>query len=426
MVNHHHHHHHPGGTLAGEGPLDAANQSLADALRASFGILKFVMIVLVIMYCVSGVQCIEEHEQAVVFRFGKLLPGVRGSGLSWAFPYPIDETLRFPTRKDNTFTSTTHWPKVKADLRAEPLSASTTPRGLDPAQDGALLTSDRGLVHAQWRITYSVEDLRNYVLHVADRDTGAVEDLITNILEQTAIHIVSMYTAEEVTRARSSEIAESVRATCNQRLAEIESGIRIKSVDIPRSSVPGKTIPAFDAVARAENEKQAAIRQAEQRRLEILNGMAGAVHDRLLALIDQLDAARRAQRDQEVSELRARIDAMLETEVSGYAGERINQARGFYTQAVQRIRGDVQQYQAVLDEYLTAPELFINRMWKATRRKVLQYDGVTKNLLPPGADEVRIHVGPDPKQREIEERKKLEEEAKRYRYQSREHARINP
>ena len=44
-----------------EEPLDAANQSLADALRASFGILKGIMFVLVVLYLFSNVSCIEGH-----------------------------------------------------------------------------------------------------------------------------------------------------------------------------------------------------------------------------------------------------------------------------------------------------------------------------------------------------------------------------
>ncbi|MFQ5491276.1 MAG: hypothetical protein ACE5GE_11185, partial [Phycisphaerae bacterium] len=43
-----------------EVPLDAANQSLADALRASFNVLKAIMVVLVAMFCFSGLTCVQE------------------------------------------------------------------------------------------------------------------------------------------------------------------------------------------------------------------------------------------------------------------------------------------------------------------------------------------------------------------------------
>ena len=84
-----------------ERPLDAAGQSLADALRASFKILKGIMMVLVVLYLFSNAQCVQPHEQALVLRLGRLLPSVKDPGLVWAFPYPLDEIVPLPTNKIN-------------------------------------------------------------------------------------------------------------------------------------------------------------------------------------------------------------------------------------------------------------------------------------------------------------------------------------
>jgi len=84
-----------------ERPLDAAGQSLADALRASFKILKGIMMVLVVLYLFSNARCVQPHEQALVLRLGRLLPGVQNPGLVWAFPYPLDEIVPLPTNKSN-------------------------------------------------------------------------------------------------------------------------------------------------------------------------------------------------------------------------------------------------------------------------------------------------------------------------------------
>lgn len=423
MPHHHHHHPAPAATVA-EGPLDDANQSLADALRSSFAILKFVMIILVIMYCFSGVQCIEEHQEAVVLRFGKLQPRIRPPGLSLAFPYPIDETLVFPTKLNNTFLCMAHWPKVPAAQAAEPLTAMNTDAGLKPGMDGALMTADRGLVHIQWAVTYQVDNLHDYVLNVGDRDLTDVEALITDLLEVTAAHVVADYTAEQVTRGQSSTIANQVRARINDRLEQLGTGVRLVALDIPRSSVPGQTVAAFTAVAQAENQKQQAVNEAVQKRNDILNGVAGAAHKELLEALDALDQAESSADATAAKTARARIDKLLETQVAGEAGNRLNQAKAFFTQALQRVQGDVQQYQAALDEYLGARNLFVNRLWERTRRKVLSYDQVTKWLLPPGPLEIRVKVPPDPKVREIEEKRQLEKEAQKFKFRSQDHARI--
>ena len=192
--HHHHHHHHHEHDDALDVPLDAANESLANALRASFRILKLIMFVLVAMYCFSGVQCIDENEEAVVVRFGKLLPEVRGSGLSLAFPYPIDETIVIPTKRDNRLL-VKHWPQLSPEQEAEPLNRVRGGGGLNPAIDGALLTADKGMVHMQWSLLYRITDLQQYVRYVADDQSLKLDDLITSIVDKVAIHTVAEYSA---------------------------------------------------------------------------------------------------------------------------------------------------------------------------------------------------------------------------------------
>ncbi len=417
MAHGHKHHQSSPHIAPGDAPLDAANQSLADALRASFNILKFIMFVLVVMYCLSGIQCIDEHEQAVVLRFGKLMPDVRDPGLSKAFPYPIDDTLRFPAKKSNKFMCMDHWPHVKKDQQAESLGKIKGAGGLNPTIDGSLLTADRGMVHIQWDITYRVNDLRNYILNVADSKTEKTETLLSDLLDWAAISVISKYSAEEVTRGKTADIAMEVKSKLNESLEELGTGLVVVALDIPRSSVPGQTISAFDAVTRAENIKQKEIRTAEQRRTDILNEAAGPAYEELIALLDEHDAAEAAGNEETLLQVRANIDNLLDNKVAGAAGRAIKNARGFYTQVVQQVKGEVEEYHASLDEFLNARELFLHRMWEKTRQQVLTYDGVKKHMISPMADEIRIKIGPDPEQRRIDERKKLQKEAEEHEFE---------
>ena len=416
---HHHHHHHHEDHDHDDAPLDAANQSLADALRASFGILKMVMFVLVVLYCFSGVRCVEEQEQAVVFRFGNLLPGVRDSGLSWAFPPPIDETLVFPSKKANQFTSFAHWPHLTEEQKSQPLGIAKAGGGLNPTMDGSLLTADRGMVHMQWVVTYRAEDLRKFVLHVGDQRIEHAEALISPLLENAAIEIVSRYGAEEVTRGKLTDLAIAVRQSVNEQLRKMDTGLVVEALDIPKASVPGQTIAAFDAVTTAQSKKEEDVRKAQQDANDILNSTAGAAYEDLLARLDERDEAIAAGDSAAVATLEADIDEMLTNEISGEGGERIRQAEGYYTEVVQRVRGDVQEYQAVLQEFLDSPRLFVNRMWDQTRRNIMQRKGVNKHFVAATADEVRIVIPPDPKQRELDEMMELQEEAEGHRHQTR-------
>jgi len=120
--------------------------------------------------------------------------------------------------------------------------------------------------------------------------------------------------------------------------------------------------------------------------------------------------ARREGRTADMDTLAARLDHDPGIRVSGEAGSRISAARSFYTRAVQGIEGDVANYQAHLVEYQRNPALLVNRLWEQTKQKLLTQAGVTKIGIPRGAKEVRIIVGPDPRQKELDEIEKLKKE----------------
>ncbi|GJM24667.1 MAG: hypothetical protein DHS20C16_10820 [Phycisphaerae bacterium] len=426
MAHSHHHHHPPAGDLPGEAPLDAANQSLADAMRASFNILKFVMVILVVLYALSGVRIVDEDSEAVVFRFGKL-NRVRESGPSVAFPYPIEETLIFATKKNNAFRSLNQWPKVKEGQINEPLSKIRVSGIINPALDGSLLTADNGIVHIQWDVKYRVNNLRQYVLNVGDESTTEVEALITSLLDDATIVLVSNYTAEDVTRGFTTEVALKVRTIVNERLEQLGTGVSVVALDIPHSSVPGPTMSAFDNVAKAQSDRDKSVQEAQQDRIKILNATAGISWQNLstytskdgerhIGLLDRLDAAIEGNDETTQLALEAEIDEILENEASGLAGQRIRLARGYYTQVVQQINGDVDQYLAVLDEYRESPELLVHRLWEQSKQRFLQQDGLIKHFVASSADELRIHIEPDPERTARDEIEKLQKESEGYKF----------
>ena len=182
-----------------EQPLDAANQSLADALRTAFSILKFIMMVLVVSYLFTNVRTIGNHEQALRLRLGKLLPGVHEPGLMWAFPFPIDEIVPLPTKKSNELKIESHTFRRRKGEVNKPLSMimRSPQTGLNPSVDGALLTADAGLVHAQWKVTYKIDDVSSYVSEITGDKVEAAEKLILVLVETVGIEVASELTAEE-------------------------------------------------------------------------------------------------------------------------------------------------------------------------------------------------------------------------------------
>jgi len=411
-----------------EAPLDTAQQSLADALRTSFKILKLAMIVLVVVYCVSGVFTVEQNGQALVLRLGQMVGGVRGPGMHWAFPPPIDRVIEIPVRKSSTLAIDSHWLFLNDEEKKTPLSEITRGRaGLHPGRDGALLTGDKGLVHVKWRLTYGIDDLVKYVSNVADEDytkvdSSKAEAIITKLLERAAIDVAGGFTTEETTRKRLTDLRAMVKRRVNDHLEELRTGIVVESVEIPMSTPPLQTKLAFDQVIRAENRKQTSIREAQQQAMDLLNETAGAAHVKLLDLLDRYGAAATAGDVEAMERLSADLDRVVEYEASGTVGSMIRESKGYYSSVVQSMRADAEKYETLVPEWRDRRELLITRIWEKTKQRLLSSPGITKMYRPLGA-EFRIVVGLDPRQSDIEERRQYLEEGqdKKHEHRALEH-----
>ncbi len=395
-------------------PFDPAQQSLADALKTSFRILKFAILVMVVLFFASGMFMVEQNEQAIVLRLGKPdSAGVRDPGFQWALPEPIDEKLTLPVRQTNSLNIESNWLHLAENEKGQALSTLMRRRGLHPMRDGALLTADRGLVHVRWHVTYRIDDIQNYVRLVADDHDSKAEEIITHLLENAAVHVVGGYTTEEATRKKLTDIRDNVKVRLNRALTDLQTGIVVESVEIPESTPPVQTLSAFSNVTKAENQKEAAIRGAQQTAKELLNQTAGAVHEKLIALLDELDDANARGDEPQVAALTQRVNQVVEKEASGFAGRLVRQSQGYFTSVVQRMQSDKEEYDALLDEYRAQPELLKERLWQNARAKLFAQSGVKKIYLPTGTV-LRLNVGPDPKFEKMREQLQYQQETEEF------------
>jgi modulator of FtsH protease HflK len=414
MHDHHDHNHddHTHRDLeAIEEPLDAASQSLSDALKASFGILKIIMAVLCVLYVFSNVRRVESHEQALRLRLGALVPGPPyEAGLVWALPFPIEEIITLPTRASNEIIIDSHTFARRSDEIGKPLSMISRggSEGLKPALDGALLTADAGLVHARWKVTYKIEDVAQYITRMHGRSVEAAETLINRLVENAGIHVASDLTAEEAIRTRTEWAQSEIRRLVNDQLRVLESGITVTRVEMFEPTPPIPVRASFDNTQVAENAKQKRIRDAEQERTKILSEAAGTAHRALLNLLDRLEAAQAAGEPTE--ELEQELEELLTNRVEGMAGQRIKDAGSFHSRVVNQIQSDVELYRTLLPEFQRNPAVLVARLWESTQQQIFDYDGVSKFYRPRGA-QLRLHIPIDPEEaRRAEERRLREKE----------------
>ena len=183
-------------------PDDADSQALAEALRSSFGLVRIVMILLVLVFLGSGFFTVGPQEMAIKLRLGKPVgegeKALLGAGLHWSFPYPIDEVIKVPITEIQRLRSTVGWfattPEDELAGREPPAGAS-----LNPAIDGYVLTADGNIIHTRANLSYRINDPIRCVFGFAG-DTNqmfglsGISNVVQNALDNALIYAAARFT----------------------------------------------------------------------------------------------------------------------------------------------------------------------------------------------------------------------------------------
>lgn len=389
-----------------EAPLDAANQSLADALRASFRVLKFIMVIVLICYLGSGLFIVDQTQVAVYSRLGKVIGGPCRPGAHWGWPYPFAE-IQLVSTAPNTIKIEDFWFKLNEVDKAKSLE-QVYPRanGLDPAIDGALLTSDRAIMHALFEVQYQIPEInaKDCVQNVKDP-----VELVRSVVKQAAVAETARTTARTVLQD-SKTLAGAIQKRAQAHLDRLEAGITIDSVIAPKSHYPLQTTTEFIAVDRASNLKNVLINDAQSERQKKLNGAAGEIWEAVNSEIEKID---RAETDDERDAIIQKIGDLLASRATGEAGGKIKFAQRDREKIVNDTLSERSQFEALLDQYRKNPELVRSRLSQSMREELFGNKGVSKWVLPPSDKQVVLWLAVDPKELAQRERDRLEDMKRR-------------
>src|SRR5215471_2719148 len=171
-----------------ETPLDAGSQALSEALRSSFGIVRVVMFVLVVVFLSSGFFQVGPQQRAMILRLGKPVgqgdKALLGPGPHFSLPYPIDFVVKVPITEIQKVSSTVGWFLVAPE---QELAGIEPPAGttLNPVVDGYVLTADGNIIHSRATLYFRIEDPVRYVFGFTDA-SNAVQNALNNALLETA------------------------------------------------------------------------------------------------------------------------------------------------------------------------------------------------------------------------------------------------
>jgi len=337
--------------------FDPANRSLAEALRISFGILKIVVAVLVVLLVVvGGYREVKEGQVGIKLRFGApqgvwrtegdrqiFSVEVLEPGAHFALPEPIDRVVIVPTRPQlltiesrgvdvfnpqtgrmQTNIDTGFWFEDKPGEATKPLEEKQ-PRGpgLVPGRDGSLLTADNNIVHGKWSISYRIDDAATFARHVGSTDVTEslrrADQLVRQAAERAIVQVIATTDVESFVQSRVDR--PRIRTLANNTLAEIPSGITVTDVLLATATPPLQVRDAFAAVNNASNESKRVLEEAKTEREQTLTESAGRAHGALVEAIDYYEQALRDGDAERIDKGRAAINALLAERTVGEALE---------------------------------------------------------------------------------------------------------
>jgi modulator of FtsH protease HflK len=409
----HHHHDHSGCDCKPQVPFepqDAAGRSLTSALRTSFMILKIIMVILVVIFLTSGIFKVQQDEQALVLLFGRIQglgdTRVKNPGLQFTWPEPISEVIRIPVKKVQTLAVDSFW---YFETEQEKLGQKNPypPATLDPVKDGYCLTRneslsgmegiDYNIVHSRWSITYSIVQPERFFENIyyeqpkpgedfLDAAGRTIKPMLESFTSNAIVSTMVRYNIDDAVTSKS-DISDDVKRRLQQRLDEIESGIRIDDVRADRIVWPRQVDSAFQASIEASQQSKTAVTNASSFKDKLLTDTAGSQAELLLEKIKQPGL------DQQQKE---ELVAQMKGQVQGLVAE----ARAYKTTVVEEAKANAEYLLKLLPEYQKHPELVLQRLYQDAIEQVMA-SADEKIMVQPNVTEsgkeLRVLINRDPK-----------------------------
>lgn len=353
--------------VGGDDEFDPANRSLASALRISFVALQVVMVVLVVMYFLSGWQQVPEQYRGLRLLFGRLQDSEPlDAGGYFVWPYPIGQFIKVKNSQQSVTLADEFWPQLTAAQKAQPFSSLVAANkiSLVPGHDGSVITADHNLAHTSWNVQYRIVDARQNQKTVPDTMN---ETLVRRAVERAVVLGSAETTLDEIIQSRD-RLSGKVKAYAQEFLDRIECGIEVTTATY-EAYPPIPAQASYESVNHAHVQAAQQKVEAERKASETLNAMAGPAYQQLRVLIaeyEQLLAESKSDptRTPAAEAKRKEIDDLLVSDaVGGKVATIIGTAKSERGELVASFRSDLARFNAWIDRYETDPAVTMTLLW---------------------------------------------------------------
>ena len=276
--------------------------------------IMFGLLVLIIVWALSGLYRVLPDEQGVVLRFGKFTTTTQ-PGLNYHIPFPVESVITPKVTKVN---------RMDIGFRSERDSGFTSTGVADVPEESLMLTGDENIVNIDFSVFWVIKDAGKFLFKIQDPQgtvKAAAETAMREVIAKSAIQPILTEGRASI-EIETQEIIQSI-------LDEYNSGIEITQVQTQKADPPDQVIDAFRDVQAARADMERSKNEAQAYANDVIP--------------------------------RAR----------GEAQKILQAAEAYKKEVVAKAEGEASRFVAIYNEYAKAKEVTKKRMHLETMEKVL-------------------------------------------------------
>ena len=275
----------------------------------------FGLIILIVVWALSGLYRVLPDEQGVVLRFGKFVNTTQ-PGLNYHFPYPIESVLTPKVTKVN---------RMDIGFRSARDTGFTQGGGVaDVPEESLMLTGDENIVNIDFSVFWVIKDAGNFLFKIQDPE-GTVKAAAETAMRE----VIARSNIQPILTEGRSKIEIDTQEIIQNILDEYNSGIEITQVQTQKADPPDQVIDAFRDVQAARADMERSKNEAEAYSNDVIP--------------------------------RAR----------GEAAKILQAAEAYKKEVVAKAEGEASRFLAIYNEYAKAKQVTQERMFLETMEKVL-------------------------------------------------------
>ena len=273
-----------------------------------------ILIILALIWGLSGLYRVLPDEQGVVLRFGKFVKTTQ-PGLNYHIPYPVENVLTPKVTKVN---------RMDVGFRSERDSGFGESGVANVSEESLMLTGDENIVNIDFSVFWVIKDAGKFLFKIQDPAAtvkAASETAMREVIAKSRI--------QQILTEGRSKIEMETQEIIQNILDEYESGIQITQVQTQKADPPDQVIDAFRDVQAARADMERSKNEAEAYANDVIP--------------------------------RAR----------GEAAKIMQAAEAYKQKVVAAAEGEASRFVSIYTEYAKAKEVTQERMYLETMEKVL-------------------------------------------------------